>query len=317
MDLKKIDQKIQSEFARKRISAEQVASRNLARANAFPAYYELDGLEREIIFNLAKEKAKDKPNKSEVKGLTEALEKAQNEKSKILEKLGLTLTDLEPKFECKICSDVGFANGEMCNCYKKRRNEEIIKASGLMTSLDETFEKFDKKVFKNEAQANQTEALKNKLAEWVNKFPEIKKQNIVLCGQTGVGKTYLSKCMANALIAKKVSICYVSSFEMNDMFLKYHTTFDGSKSSVLSPLTECEVLFIDDLGAEPTLNNVTINYLYLILSERERFGRSTFITTNLLPENLMDRYGERIYSRLYNKRTSACFKLDGDDLRIK
>jgi DNA replication protein DnaC len=137
-----------------------------------------------------------------------------------------------------------------------------------------------------------------------------------LSGKTGVGKTFASKCVASALATKGLSVCFVSAFQMNELFLKYHTTFDASKSSVLSPLTDCDALFVDDLGTEPMLSNVTINYLYLILSERERFGRATVITTNLTPENILNQYGERICSRLFSKGTSVRFEIKGDDLRV-
>ena len=103
---------------------------------------------------------------------------------------------------------------------------------------------------------------------------------------------------------------------MNNMFLKYHTSFDANKHIHISPLLDSEFLFIDDLGTEPILKNVTQNYLYLILSERERHNKPTIITTNLMPENILDRYGERIYSRIANKSSSLLVHLTGKDLRL-
>ena len=317
MDIEKIDQKLQREFAKKRLADEQRVSQNLLKANSVPAYRELSNLEREIVFSLAKEKAQAKPNKIEIKGMEEALKKAREEKNKILCKLGLKACDLEPQYECKNCKDTGFVGEKPCICYIKRRNQEIVKACGLQSSADVTFDKFDESVFKDDVQQKQTTKLKDKLCDWCNKYPNISKSNIIISGGTGVGKTFLSKCMANALLKKDVGVCFVTANEMNDMFLKYHTTFNSSKMSVLLPLTESEVLFIDDLGTEPILNNVTLNYLYMVISERDRFERATIITTNLLPEDIMNTYGERIFSRLMNKRTSAVFKLSGNDLRLK
>lgn len=317
MDLRKIDTMLQSEFAKKRLEAERKASQNLLKVSSVPAYRELSDLEREIVFCVAKEKAKSKPNKAEIKKLNDVLDVAGKEKSKILKAFGLKPTDLVPQYDCKLCNDTGFVGGNMCKCYEKRRNQEIVRACGLQSDTAETFDKFDSSIFKDKAQAASSTKLKDRLCEWCNKFPNISKTNLVISGGTGVGKTYLTKCMANALLKKDVGVCYVTANEMNEMFLKYHTTFDSSKLSILLPLTESEVLFIDDLGTEPVLNNVTLNYLYLVISERDRFGRPTIITTNLLPDHIMDTYGERIYSRLMNKRTSAIFHISGVDLRLK
>ena len=104
---------------------------------------------------------------------------------------------------------------------------------------------------------------------------------------------------------------------MNNMMLKFHTTFGADKQAQLVPLLESDFLFIDDLGTEPIINNVTLNYLFLVLAERDRFEKPVIITTNLSPENILDRYGERIYSRLSSKLTSANFYIEGKDLRLQ
>ena len=122
--------------------------------------------------------------------------------------------------------------------------------------------------------------------------------------------------MANKFLADDRSVCFVSAFDLNESFLKYHTSFDKTKYLWIEPFIESDILFIDDLGTEPLLNNVTRNYLYLVLSERERFLRPVVITTNLLPSDLMSRYDERIFSRLGNNKYSYMWFIDGDDLRI-
>ena len=134
---------------------------------------------------------------------------------------------------------------------------------------------------------------------------------------TGVGKTYLASCLANEMLKKEYSVCFVSAFALNESLQKYHTTFDGSKSLWLDPFIDADILIIDDLGTEPMIKNVTENYLYLILSERERFSRPVIITTNLKPADINSRYDERIYSRLCNKKNAQLFRIEGDDLRIK
>ena len=80
-------------------------------------------------------------------------------------------------------------------------------------------------------------------------------------------------------------------------------------------LLDAPLLLIDDLGAEPLMRNITIEYLFLLLSERGLRDRHTVITTNLTPVQLQERYGERVSSRLLNRDTTGIIKLTGKDLR--
>ena len=109
----------------------------------------------------------------------------------------------------------------------------------------------------------------------------------------------------------------MTAFGLNNTSLKYHTTFDNTKSSILEPLLTCDVLVIDDLGTEPINKNVTLEYLYLVINERQLAGKPTIITTNLTPDGVINRYGERIFSRINNKLISLNIKLDGQDMRLK
>ena len=312
MNFRDLDKQLQKEFAQKKLKAEWISSKHKARLNKSASWQKLDGLERELVFEFAKAKADKKPHTE----LAESLKIVRGEKQKLLKIAKLSPADLEPKYECKTCNDVGFVNGKMCSCYKKRRNQEIIKMCGLDISTDKTFDAFKTDICKNEKHATTLSKLKSKLAEWAEKYPKVKKQNILIAGTPGGGKTYISECLANEMLKKNYSVCFLSAFDMNNMFLKYHTTFDSTKNSWLEPLVECDMLFIDDLGTEPVMKNVTLNYFFLLLSERERFKRPIIITTNLLPENILDRYGERIYSRLNNKLSSLVLYVEGDDLRL-
>ena len=312
MDLRNIDKKLQAEFAQKRILANKIATQNKKRANSVLAYAQLEKLEKEIVFEFAKQKSEKKPTNE----LSQNLKTIRSEKSKILSALKLSESDLLPKYSCKKCGDVGFVGTIMCDCYKKRRNEEIVKECGLELNKNAVFEKYDTKICKNEKHAETLQKLKEKLLLWSEKYPNVKKKNILISGTPGGGKTYLTQCLANKMLEKNLSVCFLSAFDMNNMFLKYHTTFDASKSSYLSPLVNCDVLFVDDLGTEPNIKNVTLNYLFVVLSERERFGKPIVVSTNLLPENILDKYGERIYSRLNSNLNSLVVFVDGDDLRM-
>ncbi len=312
MDFREIDKILQAEFASKKVAAENLAAQNLRKVNASPVYQKLDAIERELILEVSKLKSKDESYKN----LKQNLETLRKEKEKILNKMGLKYADLKPKYSCKICEDSGFVLGKPCNCYKKRKNMELTNAFGLSANKDCSFDNFNTEICKNGKQAENLSKIANILKKWSEKYPNNAKNNLIISGKTGVGKTHLTSCLANELLAKDVSVCFVSAFDLNESFLKYHTSFDKTKSSWIEPFIDTDVLFIDDLGTEPVLRNVTKNYLYLVLSERERFNRPVVITTNLMLDELNNRYDERICSRLCNKRNSNLIFIDGEDLRL-
>ena len=312
MDFRQINKNLQREFALKKMRAEEKATKNNAWLNSIPAYYKLSQIEKELALEISRQKIAGNPCKE----LQKTIADARDKKKKILTKVGLKESDLLPKYDCKICSDTGVAFGQVCECFKKRRNEELCKAFGIEISKLKTFENFNTQICKNDEQAKNLEKTKEKLEKWSNDYPNVKKTKIILSGKTGLGKTHICECLANALINKGYSVCFVSAFEMVNCFLKYHTTFDAEKYSWIQPFIESDFLFIDDLGTEPKLKNVTINYLYLVLSERERYSRPVVVTTNLEVKNILENYDERIYSRLINKQNGAIFQINGDDLRV-
>lgn len=148
---------------------------------------------------------------------------------------------------------------------------------------------------------------------WCNKNSE--KNMVYLLGQTGTGKTHLLECMANEFIKQNKIVMLTTSFNLTQLFIKYHSSKE--KSDILGDVLGCEVLFIDDLGTEPFFNNITREYTYLVINERRMKNLKTVITSNLTPSELKDRYDERIFSRILDKKTSITLKLDGCDKRLK
>ena len=107
---------------------------------------------------------------------------------------------------------------------------------------------------------------------------------------------------------------FLTAVKANDLFLKYHTSDQADRKLVFSLLTDCDLLIIDDLGTEPVLRNVTVEYLTSILSERLTNKNPFIITTNLTPEEMIKRYTERLVSRLSDSST-AIMPFNGKDKR--
>ena len=81
-------------------------------------------------------------------------------------------------------------------------------------------------------------------------------------------------------------------------------------------LVEAPLLLIDDLGAEPMMQNITVEYLFMLLNERMTAKRHTVIATNLSPTQLQERYGERVMSRILDRSRGVALMLTGKDVRL-
>lgn len=233
----------------------------------------------------------------------------QLQKQKLLKEMNMPKNYLTPPHFCKKCNDTGICENEICTCIKDIVNKLYSKECEIHQDLA-TFDKY-KKSCKNEKLINIYEKMQN----WCEKDSNF--VNILFIGPTGVGKTILAECMASELIKNEKIVVWISAFKLNQDLLKFHTTFDESKFNIIGKYLDSDVLFIDDLGTEPMLKNVTCEYLYDIISERTNNNKSTIITTNLDPIELQDRYGERITSRLFNKRIGLTILFEGNDLRLK
>ncbi len=269
-------------------------------------YYEI----KELNFNLAKEEYQNLSTKQTLDSLKEKLDSA----SAILNKSNMKFSDFKPNFYCKKCQDRGFVGDKPCSCYFEELAKETSQSLGGNIDKTHTFEtcKFD--IFDNKDEYKRNF---DKLQSWCKKVDESQYKNLLLCGSTGVGKTYLTECLLNQFAKDSKSALFYSSFALDNLFLKYHTTFDNTKEGMLDGILSCDVLAIDDLGSEPIYKNVTAEYLFLVIGERLNNNKTTIVSTNLSFDDMIDRYGERTFSRLCNKRNTIILKLNNSDLRRK
>lgn len=304
---------VKSEFLEKKAKAESIAYENLTNAKHDDKFLSYFHKERELRFEIAKNKS----NKTPVNLLQEQLDDIVLLKKKRLQELNIDEQTLLPKYECKKCEDNGFySNGKMCECFDKRLKEKLIQESSQNLNKLPTFELYDENVAKTEEHKNQLIKLKKFMQSWVDNKTTEKQHLITISGDTGVGKSYLTECTATYALKKGYLVSLITAFSMNNIFLKYISSKNEDKVATFDSLMDPDLLIIDDLGAEPVIKNVTIEYLYLIISERLSNKKSTIITTNLDPLAIRDRYGERIFSRLFNKQESFNAKIIGSDLRI-
>jgi len=308
---KEIEQQILSTYSKLRAENEQKAKSTLQYAmknNDFKTeYLTIKDLEFQI--------AEAAFMKSDTKSLKTSLSRHKMKLKQIIKDLGLKEKDFEIQYSCKYCQDTGYIEGKQCSCFRSKVNELLVQSSGLEITKLSTFNDYDPKIAPTKEQQESMKQLKDYLLAYTDKFPNVRFSNIIITGHTGVGKTFALECTTSEILKKGYTANFLTAFQMNNQFLKYHTCFDANKQSYLNILLEPDLLVIDDLGTEPMLKNVTVEYLYLVISERMLKHKATLISTNLGADHIMDRYGERIFSRLFDKSRSLAFQIAGADIR--
>ena len=138
--------------------------------------------------------------------------------------------------------------------------------------------------------------------------------NLYIYGNTGVGKTFLTHCIAKEMLDRSYSSLYFSARDFFDLLADATFGRDGRNSTHSQMILDCDFLTIDDLGTEVT-NSFAASQLFHVLNERIAKNRSTIISTNMTPEEFSAAYTQRIYSRLLSHY--KFIKLVGTDIRIQ
>ena len=244
------------------------------------------------------------------------------ERTSLLKKNGFPPDFLEPHYVCPVCQDTGYVDGHKCSCFKKAEIQLLYTQSNLNEILQkENFDHFSfdwySDTMKNEAtglSARETakrayDTARNFVRDFDSRF-----QNLFLYGSTGVGKTFLSHCIAHDLLETSHCVLYFSAFDLFDRLAQ--TAF--SRKSEADPgeefIYDCDLLIIDDLGTELT-NSFVSSQLFLCINERIARRKSTIISTNLRLEDFSATYSERTFSRIASNY--QMLKLIGKDIRIQ
>lgn len=242
------------------------------------------------------------------KSLDGEIKKAKADYLSALKRHGYCEKDFAPDYYCKKCLDTGKKDGKLCECAIEIYRKILLERSKQKCL---TFN------FSNVTVSDSNDRAHLDFAKlFVEKYPSKKILNIVLSGKTGIGKTVLASCIANGVLDKGYTATFVTSADFIQKCLKFHTSPVSERAYMLDEFFDCDLLILDDLGAEPVLNNVTVQYIMMLIGEREKNFKHTVYTTNLDPNQILKRYGERVFSRLTNKATSLFKTMEGKDKRI-
>lgn len=234
-----------------------------------------------------------------------------------LKKYGFDEKEFEHPVLCNKCNDTGNLNGAPCDCIWNDYIENLKKE--CLTDIKAPFSFADCRLDKIEDawQRKSLEGIYDAMKKFVDKFPSSSRTTLVFTGSVGTGKTCLASAMTRAVVEKGYAAKVFNAYEFNSLMLTTHTAPIADRNALLNDVLTADLLVIDDLGTEPMLKNVTIEYLLLALEQRQSRGLATIITTNLGCENLLNRYGERIYSRISHKQRSLIIEMRGKDLRLQ
>jgi len=239
-----------------------------------------------------------------------------------LKRAGFSEGYLSDEHMCRKCGDSGYVRTEMCACLMELYIEEQRGAlSNLLKLGNETFDSFDLSYY-DEAPAPDTgvsprrnmEIIYETCVEYARKFG-VKAMNLFFNGAPGLGKTFLSACIARVVADCGYSVVYDMASTLFARFedVKFSRTDDQEEARAeVRRYLECDLLIIDDLGTE-LVTAFTKSVLYEIVNTRLITGKKTIISTNMSQEELRSNYTEQIVSRLEGEYTVREFR--GEDIR--
>lgn len=252
------------------------------------------------------------------------------QRKKLLTEAGFPEDYLEMQYHCPLCKDTGYSNNQKCKCFKAAFINLLYGDSALRSALDtENFDTFSYDYYADDITdpltgltpyQNIQDAVakaKNFIADFDS--PEGDCHNLLVCGNTGVGKTFLTNCIARELINAGYGVVYLSANELFTILEDYKFRRNNSPDSETiherhTAIHECDLLIIDDLGTE-LVNNFAITQLFHLLNNRQLQRHSTIISTNLSMQHIKETYSERIFSRIAS--SYDYIRLFGEDIRLK
>ena len=322
--------KLLNEYERKRIQEENdLQYRKNELYNSYPRLQEIDNELSSLAISTAKELIK-KNNKEILNNLNTSIENLKNEKKDLLFSIGKDYSYLTPNYECPLCKDTGYITNnyetKMCNCLKQKLFNIEYNKSNFSNLENQNFSTFDSTVYSSivdkvkfgsdKSPRESIEIIKQISLNFINNFDDLNEKNLLFTGNTGLGKTFLSSCIANEILKKQKTVLYQTAPIMLDSIIDYR--FGKNSTNIYNNILDVDLLIIDDLGTE-CINNMKFTELFNIINTRllnqNNKATKTIISTNLSIQNLFNSYDERIVSRLIGNYNICRFY--GEDLRFK
>ena len=189
-----------------------IAEKNKALALSNEEYTQIDLDQRVLNMEIGRLKFEG----ADISAKLAEMEQLNNRKAEILKSLGLVADDLLPQFDCKKCNDTGIFENEVCTCAYQLANNILMKNCGVDLEKVPDFVNYDYKFFEDEIEQDFAKKCIKVLIDYVNNLNSIEIKNIVMCGASGTGKTYLTRCLAKELVSRGYTTLFLSAFDMNN-----------------------------------------------------------------------------------------------------
>ena len=246
------------------------------------------------------------------------------ERDTLLLENGFAKDELSARFRCAACRDTGTVGTENCVCYKRKLILKAYEQSNLSNMAEEQdFAGFDLNLYASEpdptygiAPRTHMASILEKCKAFVSCFDKEKK-SLLFWGAPGLGKTFLSTCIAKDLIQQGYSVIYETAYHTFSMLedLKFGKTEDLQQLKFKTDkLYSCDLLILDDLGSE-FITQYTTSALFDLINSRLIQGKKTLISTNLSMAELAQKYTERVASRIFGHYQLLQFI--GTDIRFE
>ena len=249
----------------------------------------------------------------------------QAEKRRLLEEMGLPEDCLEENPACPLCGDTGYRGGTVCRCLRDYYAREQQKELSRMLDLgSQSFETFSLKWYSDADDAGLGISPRENM-DWVYRtckryaapFHPEKRGNLLLTGDPGLGKTFLSAAIAREVSSEGYSVVYDTASRIFDRFEAAKFGREEGAEDDVSRIINCDLLILDDLGTEMTTAFVQ-SALYQIINGRILEHRPTILSTNLKIDErnneIARRYSPQIASRIEGEYQIMPFF--GKDIRL-
>ena len=254
--------------------------------------------------------------------LKEELADLREQKALLIRAKGYPDDYLELHYRCPDCKDTGWRDGRKCHCFLKAQMKLLYAQSNLDQVLDQenfgnlSYAYYDDQEILPEIGLTNADYMRRVVRGCMDFAADFdrKKENLLFTGSTGVGKTFLTNCIARALMDSGHSVIYLSAGDLFEVFSRNKFDYDTPEDmrDTYRYILDCDLLIIDDLGTELN-NSFTSSQLFYCINERMNMSRSTIISTNLSIARLRDSYTDRVTSRIMRYRIIPLY---GRDIRL-
>ena len=220
---------------------------------------------------------------------------------------------------CDRCGGIGYIGSTMCECLRELCSQEQKKELTLLSGGRENFAQFKLEYYPDTVDsrygASPRMIMERNFRTCKNYALNFSKEsgNLLFVGGTGLGKTFLSACIARAVVDRGYSVVYETASRLFTKLEQARFNPTEENRSEADKLNQCDLLIIDDLGTELPGQFVTAA-LYSLMNDRILSGKPMVISTNLNVDEAARRYSPQIASRLHGNFNRLTFV--GDDIRV-